>query len=530
MFRFCGGFLNILKFNLSHFRDRQHVHKTWERLGVNGPRASSLFLGNFLEITEKGRHHMFPTWSKKYGKVFGFYEAGTPALAVADLDMVNEVLIKQFDNFMQRKLIYDNTPDPYVNLVEMSGEKWKRVRGISSPTFSGKKMKIMSPLVQQSINKLMDKLEQRAKINNDFDIYDDFKLLTLDVIASTVFSYDTEVFKTEDSIFYKKLKVAFDSVDPLRMSLAHRYLLLLLTVFPNLVKAVKYLFPRLTSFKDDWFLDLAEKMITDRQNTGESRADYMQLILNLLKRGDGTRDKTSGSETDTDLSDSETAVQLRYNARTKFLTMEEMQAQISVFLIAGYETTASTLAYIAHYLALYPKIQEKLQAEIDEHFPVTGKNINYETVHKLPYLDMVFCEGSRLSYIGALAVNRMCKETTKIKDITVPKGAKVYINVPDIHMDPELWGPEPVDEFVPERFQPERKGARHTMAYLPFGGGPRNCIGMRFAIMEAKMALVNMMQRYSVVKCNKTQVPLNCTTDGVHIPKDGAYVRLSKRQ
>ena len=470
---------------------------------------------------------MLPTWGKKYGKVYGFYEAGTPALAVADPDMVKEVLIKQFDNFEQRKIFYDNSHDPFVSLIEMTGEKWKRVRGISSPTFSAKKMKFMSPLVQESIKKLMDKLEHRANVNYDFNIYDDFKLLTLDVIASTVFSFDTEVFKMEDSIFYEKLTLAFDFLDPQRMSVPHQYLLLLLMIFPRLEKAVKYLFPRLTSFKDDWFLDLAKKMITDRQNTGESRADYMQLILNLLKREDGTRDKTS--ETDSDLSDSETAIQLRYNARTKFLTMEEMQAQISIFLIAGYETTASTLAFIAYYLALYPKVQEKLQAEIDEHFPVIGQNINYETVHKLPYLDMVLCEASRLSYIGSLALNRMCKETTKIKDITVPKGAKVYVNVPDIHMDPELWGPEPVGEFVPERFQPDRKGARHTMAYLPFGGGPRNCIGMRFALMEAKMALVNMLQRYSVHKCNKTQVPLRCGTDGVHAPLDGVYVRLSKR-
>ena len=92
MFRFCGGFLNVLNLNISYFRDRRNIHKTWERLGVKGPMASSLFLGNFLELTEKGRNHMLPTWGKKYGKVFGFYEAGTPALAVADPDMVKEAV------------------------------------------------------------------------------------------------------------------------------------------------------------------------------------------------------------------------------------------------------------------------------------------------------------------------------------------------------------------------------------------------------------------------------------------------------
>ena len=429
-----------------------------------------------------------------------------------------------------RKIIYDNSQDPYANLAEITGEKWKRVRALSSPTFSGKKMKFISPLVQESINKLMEKFEYRANKNNDFNIMDDIKLLTLDVIASTVFSYETEVFKTEDSIFFEKLKLVFDHLDPQRMTFLNRYLLLLLTVFPSLETILKYIFPRLTSFKDDWFLDLAKMMITDRQKTGEFRTDYMHLILALLKREDGTRDKTFGSESDDDLSDNETAVHLRYDAKNKFLTMEEMQSQISVFIFAGYETTATTLTFIAYYLALYPNVQEKLQAEIDEHFPVVGKNINYETVHKLPYLDMVFCEASRLSYVGGLAVQRMCTKTTKIKDITIPKGTRVYINVQEMHMDPELWGPEPADEFVPERFELDRKSARHPMAYIPFGGGPRICIGMRFAIMESKMALVNMMQRYTVVKCNRTQVPLKCYQAGSHGPADGVYIRLSKRQ
>ena len=142
---------------------------------------------------------------------------------------------------------------------------------------------------------------------------------------------------------------------------------------------------------------------------------------------------------------------------------------------------------------------------------------------------MVFSEVSRLAYIGMLAVQRICNEKTQVGNFTIPEGAKIQINVADIHMNPDLWDPEPVDQFVPERFLPERKGNRHPMAYLPFGAGPKNCIGMRFAIMEAKMALINMMQQYSVVKCNKTQVPLKCTQDGVHGPADGVYVQLAKR-
>ena len=215
--------------------------------------------------------------------------------------------------------------------------------------------------------------------------------------------------------------------------------------------------------------------------------------------------------------------------KSKFLTMEEMQAQTFLFLAAGYETTATTLAWVVYYLSLYPDVQSKLRNEVDEYFPIHGEGIGYETVQKLPYLDMVFCEVSRLASIAQNAVQRKCNETTKVGNVIIPKGAKVMINVSDIHCNIDLWGPEPVDQMVPERFTPERKGARHPMAYLPFGAGPRNCIGMRFAIMESKMALINLLQRYIIYRCNKTQVPLKCNRDGIHGPAEGVFVKLCKR-
>ena len=100
----------------------------------------------------------------------------------------------------------------------------------------------------------------------------------------------------------------------------------------------------------------------------------------------------------------------------------------------------------------------------------------------------------------------------------------------EIHKDPELWGPEPVNEFVPERFLSERKANRHPMAYLPFGEGPRSCVGMRFAKIEVKMTLIFMLQRLNILKCKKTQIPLKFNKDGAHAPAEGVFVRLSKRQ
>ena len=510
------------------FRDRRTVHTTWERLGVKGPKASSLFLGNLGEVFTKGKFKLFLDWTEKYGKVFGYYEGDTPTLVVADPDMVRDILIKQFNTFDSRRPFLNNLDTPFTDMFIARGNKWKRIRSLTTPTFSAKKMKMMSPLIHQSIDKLMNRLEQRAKDDKDFDIYGDFQCLTLDVIASTVFSYDTDTFNTtvENNPFLHHIQKVFDLGNPDKTSMFQRAQAFLFFSFPGLLDKIRLFLPDTLTPPFGWLRELAGKMIKERQFSGEVRPDYIQLMLDSLNETDGNE---SGSATDTDFSEDETAKEIRHNSKTKFLTFAEMQGQIVLFLAAGYETTATTLAWAAYFLALNQQVQKKMQQEIDEFFPTKNHKINYETVQKLPYLDMVFSEVSRLAYIGQVAVQRICNETTQIGHITIPKGTKVQINVADIHINPDLWGPEPVDQFVPERFLPERKGNRHPMAYLPFGAGPKNCIGMRFAIMEAKMALINMMLRYNVVKCDKTQVPITCNTDGVHGPANGVYVRLTKR-
>ncbi len=506
-------------------RDRRALYSTWERLGVKGPKHTSLLLGNLWQILSQGRFKLYREWTQRYGKVFGYYEGGQPLLVVSDPDITKEVLIKQFSKFDERVPLFDDPDDKYVDMFRAWGEKWKRVRGISTPTFSGKKMKLMSPLLQKSIHKLMDKFEKRVQEGKEFDISEDFKCLTLDVIATTAFSYHTDIFNTKESIFLKKLSLIFDNINPEKMPLSMKITLLLFLTFPNLHKLASFFWPRVTAPPNDWFLDLAKAMIIQRQTTGEVRPDYIQLMLNLLKEPEKDVSKASSTENGS-AADNQPAS----SNPSKFLTMEEMQGQIFVFLSAGYETTATTLSFIAYYLVLYPDIQSKLQEEIDQHFPVPGDDINYETVQQLPYLEMVFCEVSRLAYIGQLAVQRKCKEDTTVGgNILVPKGAKVLINVADIHMSSDLWGPEPIDELVPERFLSERKALRHPMAYLPFGAGPKNCIGMRFAIMETKMTLISVLQRYTVVKCNKTKVPIKCNPDGVHGPAEGVFVQLHHR-
>lgn len=181
--------------------------------------------------------------------------------------------------------------------------------------------------------------------------------------------------------------------------------------------------------------------------------------------------------------------------------------QCVLFFVAGYHTTASLLTFCSYELAMNPHVQVKLLQEINE---VAGENgdIDYDTLVKMPYLDAVLSESLR-KYPPILKLERTSaseKYSLGSTGIELTKGQLVEIPVYAIHYDEDNY-PNP-DHFEPERFLPENRHAIKPYTYLPFGAGPRNCVGLRFALLEAKLGLVRLIQKYKFNTCSKTDVPL----------------------
>ncbi|EPY73033.1 cytochrome P450 3A12, partial [Camelus ferus] len=182
----------------------------------------------------------------------------------------------------------------------------------------------------------------------------------------------------------------------------------------------------------------------------------------------------------------------------------ELVAQSIIFIFAGYETTSNSLSFIMYELAMHPDVQQQLQEEIDATFPNKAPP-TYDALVQMEYLDMVVNEILRLFSIAG-RLERACKKDVEIKGVFIPKGTVVMVPVFALHRDPELW-PEP-EEFRPERFNKKNQDSINPYTYLPFGTGPRNCIGMRFAMMNMKLAIVRVLQNFSFKPCKETQVPL----------------------
>ncbi|KAL5491876.1 hypothetical protein EMCRGX_G017242 [Ephydatia muelleri] len=258
------------------------------------------------------------------------------------------------------------------------------------------------------------------------------------------------------------------------------------------------------------FLYETSKALIKRRHEEEHSVqhnDFLQLLLDLETENGSTQNAT----------------------RSTVFSNNDLITHCMTFLIAGYETTSSCLAYTSYLLAINLDVQEKLCQELDNYFKDHSISTGiYEATHNIEYLDMVVQESLRIFPPAPLAVGRMCTENIQLGGIDIPKGTAVIVPVMSIHQDPKIW--EDPMNFRPERFSVEEKEKRPQLCHLPFGWGPHNCIGMRFALMEVKMALISILQKYKFMQALETEVPLQTVVAGLTLqPKNGIYVKIQSR-
>ena len=207
------------------------------------------------------------------------------------------------------------------------------------------------------------------------------------------------------------------------------------------------------------------------------------------------------------------------------LTDEEIVGQCVIFLFAGYGTSSNLLAFITYYLATHQDVQNKLREEIQEAVKSNPDSTLYDLAHSIEYLDCVISEAQRLNP-PLYQLSRECAKDYDIGGIHIPAGLEVIVPVYFLHHDPEAW-PDP-EKFDPERFRSPEKDIRHPYQFMPFGTGPRSCIGMRFALMEIKIVLVKFLLNYKFVPSPETQIPLAIFAGATLLPGNGIHLRIQR--
>ena len=188
------------------------------------------------------------------------------------------------------------------------------------------------------------------------------------------------------------------------------------------------------------------------------------------------------------------------------LTKIEGAAQAYVIFAGGFETSSSTMSYCIYELACNPHIQDKVADEINATLKKFG-GLTYDNVQEMTYLHKVVEEVLR-KYPAAATIHRVCTKDIDLPttNLHVDKGIDIVIPVLGIHRDPEIY-PDP-DKFDPERFNEENIASTHPCNYLPFGDGPRICIGMRFGYLVVKVGIINILSKYRISVIPGTPIPL----------------------
>ncbi|XP_066150434.1 cytochrome P450 6k1-like [Euwallacea fornicatus] len=449
----------------------------WKKRNVYYIKPIPLF-GNLLPVF--GMRQILAEWlgdlTKKIDKdYFGLFVFDKPVLVIKSPKHIKAVLQKDFSYFQNRSsssafhhpilsnfLFFTNNP------------KWKKLRTNASPVFSSGKLKKMFPLMLKEAKQLCQYLRRFENVPN-VESKEICAKYGTNVITISTFAVDAKSFESENAEFRNLGRKLFD----FRISTAIRqFTTFLAPKFADCLR-ITFIDPKVTKRLYDIFKEVLQtKIASDGLDSSLKQNDMIDIFLETSRKG-----------TNIDIND-------------KVIAGQAMQ-----LFIAGFETVSSILSFSLYELCIQPEIQEKLRSEIFETIEKYNDELTYEGVSEMKYLDMCIYETLR-KYPTLPFLDRQCSADYKLpnSDLIIEKGTPVYMSTFGLHYNPEYF-PEP-EKYIPERFEDKSKINSDGLFYVPFGEGPRICIGNRFGILAVKTGLSLILSKYRVVPTDRTPIPI----------------------
>ncbi|KAF5303248.1 hypothetical protein FQA39_LY09987 [Lamprigera yunnana] len=467
----------------------------WSRKGVYTPPPLVPFGNAKNAILQKSNFgvdlkHVYDEIKKRGLKFGGYYFFLRPIFVPVDLDLVKRIMATDFVHFTDHVIHVDEDYDPLsTHLFAMKGLKWKSLRAKLTPTFTSGKMKMMLQTLIASSDELITVMDQMVVGNGAIDIKELIARFTTDIIGSCAFGLECNSLKDPDSEFRHYGKKFFDT--SLRDSIV-RLLSLTLPEFFTIFRVRSH--PKDVT---EFFVNVVKQTVKYREENNIIRSDFMHLLLQI---------KNNVKISENEIGSFQNAYKFTSDEQTS-LTPTELAAQCFVFFLAGFETSSTTTTFCMYELCLNQKIQEKLREEINTVLQKHKDNLSYDALMEMTYMDKCINETLR-KYPPVPIHTRECTKSYRVpnSNVTLKKGSFIFIPVYAIQMDPEYY-PDP-ETFDPERFSEASKLSRHPSAWTPFGDGPRACIGLRFGLMQTKVALARLLKNYKFSLDPKTEVPL----------------------
>ncbi|EDX06840.1 GD25811 [Drosophila simulans] len=430
--------------------------------------------------------------------VYGIYALRDAMFFIRDPELIKLIGIKEFDHFVNHNSMHNNIQESILSksLISLRDGRWKEMRNILTPAFTGSKMRIMYDL------------NQSCNASIELEMKDYFTRFANDVIATVAFGISINSFRRKDNEFFR-IGQAMS-----RISAWSVFKAMLYALFPRLMKVLRI--QVLDTKNIDYFSSLVTAAMRYRQEHKVVRPDMIHLMMEAKQqRLADLRDKSKD--------------ELYYSE----FTADDLLAQCLLFFFAGFEIISSSLCFITHELCLNPTVQDRLYEEVlTVHEELNGQPLTYDKLTKMKYLDMVVLEALR-KWPPSISTDRECSEDIDLFDengqklFSARKGDVLQIPIFSLHHDP--------DNFEdPEFFNPERFAEGHALesrVYMPFGVGPRNCIGNRMALMELKSIVYQLLLNFKLLPAERTSRDLLNDIRGHGLkPRNGFWLKFEARQ
>ena len=373
---------------------------------------------------------------------------------VNDAEYVKRILLDNLANY-PKSVTYRNNLRPFLGdgLLISEGDFWKRQRRLAQPAFHLRRLKALAETMADCAARMAQGWEHGKVV----DVTPLMNAVTMEIVAKTLFGADV----TND--------------------------------IPTVAESMRVLGEESGRIRPTAFFELPEFITKPRGRRFADAVGALDAIINRIvaqrraemEKGDAARDDLLSM-----------LLEARDEESGGGMTDKQLRDELVTLFLAGHETTAVSLAWTFHLLAQNPQAEAKLHAEVDE---VLGTGVTsrsaptFEDLERLPYCRMVAEEAMRL-YPPAYVFSRRALADDQLGPWHVPAGAHIIISPYALHRHPDYWD-EP-DAFKPERFAPTAPADRPKHAYLPFGGGPRICIGNSFAMMEHAIVLAAAVRRW----------------------------------
>jgi cytochrome P450 len=423
---------------------------------------------------------VFDKYSKALGDTFMFRFGGAkPAIVSSDPAVIQHVLKTNYENYpkseiQMRRLRHFLGP----GLLTLHGEQWHRQRKlIHQGGFSTAKLSSIASTMQESLDGHFERFDREAE-RGAIDVASEMMKVTFGMVSRSLFSTSVR----SDEVDYLSLSISTVQDFVMRQVL-QPYLAPWFAISGELRKHEKM---------RDSCKQIIRDVVRQRRQTNSHR-DMLQVLMDAVYES---------GETMTD----------------DAIVHESLQ-----LLVAGHETSSNALSWAFYLLATHPECMEQARNEFDR--IVGDSQLQFADLPRLEFMSQFVEESLRL-FPPFWALDRVAVKDDHVMDIAIPKGTIVVVYVHGVHHSPKFW--DAPENFSPERFNKENRKHHTPFAYLPFGAGPKGCVGGNYAMLQMLMIIGRILQRYDFELAPNQQVVPHPSV--LLKPKHGLKMNFEKRR